>query len=125
MRVKTLQQKNYGAGFRPGPLVQATAPWTGCAAELKAGHKCMGEVWGSTEIYVDEAPPGVGWYERLLRSIPARTWVRMSFCEPHARDVIAKTDETFEEPDIWAPQTENPFFLPRPWNVIKKELILP
>src|SRR5205085_1103476 len=86
LRGKTLGEKNYGPGYRPSPLLSTVAKFTGCGIE-----GCADPVYGSIELYVDEVPPLVDWYSKLLRSLQRNVYVRVGFCQGHLADVVQRS----------------------------------
>lgn len=103
MRGRTLEEKRYGPGIRPGPLRRLVAPWPGCGVE-----GCGSSVAGSIEIFVDAHDPGVDWYLNLLRRLPLGSWVRVRFCLAHLQAVSERSIQEQEEPDLWEPGRDNP-----------------
>jgi hypothetical protein len=69
-------------------------------------------------MFVDDAPPQLDWYSRLLARLPERTWVRMGFCMKHLEDVVARSLDTMDITDRWAPWRENPPMLFRPPKLV-------
>jgi len=114
MRGRTLEEKRYGPGFRPGPVVRTAAPWPGCSVE-----GCPDPVHGTAELYVDDPPPTLDWYTRVLAKLPARTWTRLGFCESHLRAVVERSEDYQTQPDLWAPGRDNPPVLPRPVKLLR------
>jgi hypothetical protein len=108
LRGKTLVEKNYGPGFRPEPTLEENRVGVTCHLEA-----CDSPTYGSIELFVDDAPPKLDWYTRLLASLPAHTWVRCGFCQSHLRDVTARSTDEMGEPDAWAPWRESPVLLVR------------
>lgn len=115
VKLLTLGEKQYGPGYRAIRYAAVKAPWTGCAAEVNAGHPCNSEVYGSVEMYVDDYPPALDWYTRLLGKLPQNVWTTVRFCQSHLADVTQRSVyEAQDEPDLWAPWRENPFILTHP-----------
>jgi hypothetical protein len=79
------------------------------------------------ELYVDDPPPVMDWYSKVLSRLPARVWTRVSFCEGHLADVTRRSNiEMWDTPDLWAPWRASPPVLTHPPKLVKKpELILP
>lgn len=114
LRGKTLVEKAYGPGFRETPHREAVAPWPGCGVE-----GCQAAVYGSIEMFVDDVPPAVDWYTKILRRLPQQVWVRVKFCQDHLADVTRRSvDEYQEEPDLWAPWRASPPVLTHPPKLI-------
>jgi hypothetical protein len=122
LRGKTLVEKLYGPGFRPVPHREAKAPWSGCGVE-----GCIDAIHGSIELYVDDLPPALDWYTRLLARLPQNVWTAVSFCEGHLKDVIQRSVyDMHDEPDFWAPWRASPPVLTHPPKLLAKpKLILP
>jgi hypothetical protein len=115
MRRPTLDEKRYGPGFVPGPAT---------SIKVKEFHKCYIEncrdkVYGTAELYVDETPPTLDWYTRMLAKLPAHSWVTLPFCFGHLEDVVKRSNVYQEEPDLWAPWRARPPVLPRPPKIIE------
>ena len=116
MRRPTLLEKVYGPGFREEPHRKTKAPWPGCGV---AG--CGDPVYGSCELYVDDSPPALDWYTRLLARLPARIWTEVKFCKSHLSDVMYRSvEEAWDMPDLWAPWRANPPVLAHPPKVISE-----
>lgn len=122
LRGALLVEKKYGPGFREVKHQETTAPWAGCGIE-----GCTDRVYGSIELYVDDIPPVVDWYSRLLNRLPQNVWTKVKFCRGHLADVTKRsTDDVWDGPDRWAPYRESPFVLTHPPKVIEKpKLIVP
>ena len=117
LRGKTLAEKVYGPGFRPEGLSSVAAPFHGCGIE-----GCALRPGGSVEMYVDDHPPALDWYTRLLCRLPERSWVRVEFCVQHLGDVGRRSVEELDTPDAWAPWRANPPVFTRP-PVLLPELV--
>src|SRR6266550_7441841 len=110
LRGKTLVEKAYGPGFREAPHREAVAPWPGCGIE-----GCASPVYGSMELYVDDYPPLVDWYSRLLKRLPQNVWTRVKFCQSHLAEVTRRSVDDYQElPDLWAPWRASPPVLTHP-----------
>jgi hypothetical protein len=120
LRGKTLDEKRYGGGFRPEPVAFVRAPFAGCGVQ-----PCTDPIYGSVEMFVDDSPPQLDWYSRLLAKLPARKWVRMGFCMRHLEDVVARSLDAMDEPDGWAPWRESPPVLLHPPELVKREKLSP
>lgn len=122
LRGKTLGEKNFGEGFRPEKLHSVKAPWVGCAVE-----GCGDPLYGSVELFVDDRPPALDWYTKLLARLPERAYVTVRFCAKHLEDVVQRSVYEFQdEPDLWAPWRASPPVLPRPPKLIPKpKLVIP
>jgi hypothetical protein len=121
LRGKTLGEKRYGEGFRPEHLQTVKAPWAGCAVD-----GCADPVHGSVELFVDDTPPALDWYSKLLAKLPPRAYVECRFCAKHLEDVVQRSVYEFQdEPDLWAPWRASPPVLPRPPKLIPRPLIVP
>lgn len=112
MRGPTLQEKRYGPGFRPVPVRRVHAPWPGCAAEV-GDHPCADPPIGEAELWVDDTPPALDWYSKLLSKLPVQTWTWVKLCERHFTESVVKAEELVN-PDTWAPWRTNPAVLVRP-----------
>lgn len=121
LRGTLLVEKVYGPGFREEPHRQQTAPWPGCGVE-----SCADPIYGSVELWVDDAPPALDWYTRLLSKLPPRVWTEVKFCQGHLADVTRRSvDEAWNQPDLWAPWRDNPPVLIHPPKVVEQKLIVP
>jgi hypothetical protein len=115
LRGKTIEEKLYGPGFRPTPHREVKAPWAGCGIE-----GCSNKPHGSVELYVDDPPPIMDWYTRMLAKLPAQAWATVKFCEAHLKDVIQRSVYDFQdEPDLWAPWRASPPVLVHPPKVFE------
>ena len=125
LRGKTLDEKKYGPGYRPGITEYAVAPWAGCGVELDNGHRCSSKVAGSIEMYVDDCPPRMDWYTRLLAKLPPNVWTTVKFCEAHFAEVTRRsTLDLWDTPDQWAPWRASPPVLTHPPKVIEKPKLI-
>jgi hypothetical protein len=114
VRGKTLVEKAYGPGFRDTPHMQAVAPWPGCGYE-----GCGDPFFGKHELYVDDPPPALDAYTRMLSKLPAHTWTWVSFCKGHFDDVSLRSGgELWDNPDLWAPWRASPPVLMHPPKLI-------
>lgn len=125
-RGKTLAQLKYGEGMREGLMETFVQPFNGCYAKVRLNDgRCQDPPYGSIEIYVDESPPGMGWYERMLRDLsgflPKNSWARLIFCKGHLEEVVARSLEYLEDPDLWAPEQYAPPVMPRPPKVVNHD----
>lgn len=122
LRGATLLEKKYGPGFRETKHQEANAPWAGCGIE-----GCTDPIHGSIELYVDDIPPIIDWYSKLLNRLPQNVWTKVRFCQGHLADVTKRsTDDVWDGPDQWAPWRESPFVLTHPPKTLAKpKLILP
>jgi hypothetical protein len=110
MRRPTLVEKTYGPGFRPVPHREVVAPWSGCGVE-----GCSDQVYGSIEMYVDDVPPTMDWYTRVLAKLPQNVWTTVGFCQSHMEDVVRRSVYDMQsEPDLWAPWRASPPVLTHP-----------
>lgn len=119
MRRPTLDEKRYGPGFRPGPspTVEPVRTYKHCAVD-----ECPDPVWGTAELWVDDVPPMIDWYSKLLRVLKDKypgAWVVTPFCHGHLEGVVQRSEELMENPDLWAPGRDNPPILPRPPKLVK------
>jgi len=115
MRRPTLNEKRYGEGFREGPSPQASVKtFKHCAIE-----GCGDRIYGTCELYVDDVPPALDWYTKMLSKLEPLHWNIVPFCFGHLEDVVKRSNEFMEEPDLWAPGRENPPVLPRPPKIIR------
>jgi hypothetical protein len=114
MRRPTLDEKRYGPGFRPGPSPQVVIKtYKHCAVEA-----CDDPVYGTAELFIDDTPPQLDWYTRLLAKLPLHSWIIIPFCQGHLKEVIHKAEEVIQEPGLWAPGRDNPPVLPRPPKIL-------
>jgi hypothetical protein len=121
VRGATLLTKRYGPGFRPGPIEVVEAPnMDRCFAE-QGDHPCSDPVAGKAELYVDESPPAVDTYTRLLNRLPVRKWVWLSLCQGHLIEVAKRSSEDQVEEVMWAPGASNPAILARPPKLLASE----
>lgn len=109
MRGKTLAEKRYGDGFRPVPVLSEVVTFKHCAV-----GDCGDPVAGSIELYVDDTPPMLDWYSKLLGKLAPGVWTRMPFCVGHMQDVVHRSLDLMDEPDLWAPGRMNPPVLQHP-----------
>ena len=80
---------------------------------------CTDPVYGSVELFVDDAPPILDWYTRLLSKLPARAWTAVKFCQGHLADVTQRSVyDMYDQPDLWAPWRESPPVLTHPPKLI-------
>lgn len=112
MRRPTLDEKRYGPGFRPYPMHHIVRTFNVCAVD-----GCADPVYGVVTLYVDDHPPAMDWYTRLLRTLPIGADTDVGLCTGHAREVIVRDEEFMMDPDLWAPGRENPPVLPSPMRV--------
>ena len=114
MRRPTLLEKRYGPGFREGPSPTVhVRTYHRCAVD-----GCQDPVFGTAELYVDDVPPALDWYTRILARLTPLAWSTVPFCVHHLEDVVRRSNEVLEDPGIWAPGRENPYVLPRPPKVL-------
>lgn len=113
MRGRTLDEKRYGPGFRPGPVLERVVTFDHCAAE-----PCADPVAGSIELYVDDVPPALDWYTRILAKLTPGAWTRTPFCIGHMQDVVHRSLDMMDEPDLWAPGRASPPVLQHPPKLI-------
>jgi hypothetical protein len=67
------------------------------------------------ELYVDDVPPIVDWYTRLLAKLPANVWTTVKFCQAHMKDVTQRSVYDIPDtPDSWAPWRDSPPVLVHP-----------
>lgn len=110
LRGKTLDEKRYGPGFRPVASISVVAPFSGCGVA-----DCSSPVYGSMELYVDDTPPSLDWYSRMLAKLPQNIWTTVEFCQSHLADVVQRSVyDMQDEPDLWAPWRANPPVLTHP-----------
>lgn len=115
LRSTPLVEKVYGPGFRDGPVRFAKAPWQGCGYE-----GCGDPVFGEQELYVDDAPPILDAYSKMLSKLPQGTWTWVKFCKGHFEDVTLRSnDNLWDGPDLWAPWRASPPVLTHPPKLIK------
>jgi hypothetical protein len=118
MRRPTLLERKYGEGYRDTPHRKAVAPWHGCGVE-----GCGDPTYGSIEMYVDDVPPMMDWYSRILAKLPAGVWTTVGFCDAHLSEVVQRSVyELLEEPDLWAPGRSSPPVLTHPPKVTGAEV---
>jgi len=114
MRRPTLNEKRYGKGFREGPsLTVYVQTYHRCAVE-----GCGDKVYGTCELYVDDLPPALDWYTKILSKLQPQQWNVVPFCFGHLEDAMKRSVQAIEEPDLWAPGRENPPVLPRPPKLV-------
>jgi hypothetical protein len=117
MRRPTLNEKRYGEGFREGPSPSIfVKSYKHCAVDT-----CDDPVYGTMEIFVDDAPVDVDWYSKLMRLLQEKyphAWVVTPFCKGHLEAVVRRATDVLDEPDLWAPGRNNPPVLPRPPKVL-------
>lgn len=106
----TLKEKRYGAGFREEVLTFVSKAGDGTCAV----SECKDPMYGMLEMFIDDQPPALDWYTRLLASLPERAWVNVPLCKGHAIDCAARSVEMLNEPDLWAPGRTNPAVFPHP-----------
>jgi len=121
MRRPTLEEKRYGPGFRPGPSPTVepapTITYRHCAVD-----ECPDTVFGTAELWVDDVPPMLDWYSKLLKVLKDKypgAWVVTPLCQGHLEGVVQRSEEMMESPELWAPGRENPPMLPRPPKILK------
>jgi hypothetical protein len=109
MRRPTLDEKNFGPGFRDRLVTHGVRVFHDCAIPT-----CGDGVYAVVRLYVDAHPPGMDWYTRLVRSIPLGEETDVGLCQGHAADVVARDLEFMDNPDLWEPGRENPPVMPGP-----------
>ena len=120
LRGKTLDEKRYGPGYRPGITEYAVAPWKGCGVE-----GCSDRIHGSVELYVDDSPPVLDWYSKVLSKLPVNVWTTVKFCESHLAEVMRRsTMDLWDTPDQWAPWRASPPVLTHPPKVIERPKLI-
>lgn len=113
MRRPTLAEKANGPGYRDRLLTHDVQVLHDCRVET-----CTDPVNVVLTLYVDAHPPGLGWYEKLLRTIPVGVDIEIGFCFGHAGDVIALDDEWADHPELWEPGRVNPPVMPGPGRAV-------
>lgn len=109
IRRPTLAEKQNGPGFRDRLLTHGVQVLRDCRVET-----CSDPVTVILTLYVDAHPPGLGWYEKLLRTIEIGVDMEVGFCTGHAADVIALDEEWALHPELWEPGRVNPPVMPGP-----------
>jgi hypothetical protein len=109
VRGRTLGEIQNGPGFRERLLGHEVRVFRTCGVET-----CADPVMAVLTLYVDAHPPGLGWYEKLLRTIRTGVDTEVGFCMGHAGDVIALDDEWAMHPEWWEPGRVNPPVMPGP-----------
>ena len=109
VRGRTLAELQNGPGFRDRLLGHEVRVFRACIVE-----SCMDPVTAVLTLYVDAHPPGLGWYERMLRTLPIGADTEVGFCTGHAGDVIALDEEWAMHPEMWEPGRINPPVMPGP-----------
>jgi hypothetical protein len=113
MRGRTLAEKQNGPGFRDRLLGHVIRIFKRCAVE-----GCQQRTYAVLTLYVDAHPPGWGWYERLIRSIPVGNDTEVGLCKSHSAEVIARDLEWMDSPELWEPGRENPPVMPGPGRLV-------
>lgn len=115
MRGKTLDEQRYGPGFRPWPYhVSPAGTYEQCAVD-----SCGDPVYAVATLYVDDHPPALDWYTRLLSKLELGADCEVPLCAGHSREVIERSEEMMDDPDLWAPGRENPPVLPSPPRLVE------
>ncbi len=113
LRGRTLAEKRNGPGFRDRLLTHEVRVLQDCAV-----HDCADPVTAILTLYVDAHPPGLGWYERLLRTIDIGVDMEVGLCIGHAEDVVARDEDFAMHPELWEPGRVNPPVMPGPSRAV-------
>lgn len=114
MRGLTLDEKRYGPGFRPWGMHHVVRTFERCAVT-----GCDDPVYGVATLYVDDHPPALDWYTRLLNTLEIGADTDVGLCQGHSAEVIDRDEELMMNPDLWAPGRANPPVLPGPMRLTK------
>lgn len=113
VRGRTLAEKRNGPGFRDRLLTHEVRVLERCSVQT-----CTDAVTAVLTLYVDAHPPGLGWYEKFLRSIPIGADTEVGLCIGHSQEVIALDEEWAMHPEMWEPGRVNPPVMPGPGRTV-------
>lgn len=113
---KTLGEKRNGPGWRDYQTPQVgTVTFTQCFWS----DDCGDPVEMVVEQSIDDHPPVIDAYTRMLAKLPVGAFVSAGFCMGHGEEVVQYGLQVLEDPDTWAPGRENPFVFPHPPKMIE------
>jgi len=113
LRGRSLAELRNGPGFRDRLLTHEVRVFHNCLVDA-----CADPVTAVLTLYVDAHPPGLGWYEQMLRTIQVGVDTEVGLCTGHATDVVALDEEFAMHPELWEPGRVNPPVMPGPARAV-------